>query len=287
MIPPLMHRFLLIICLLFSLLSTTLEAKAYPKRKSVEFVIVVPSRNNERWVIKNLESIISQTYPHFTVVYINDSSTDLTGSFVDAFVSAHKLQTKFTVIHNKVRKGAMQNLYEAISKIDPGKVVIDLDGDDRLADPKVLEYLAEIYGEYSPNHPNATWVTYGSFKSDPPGYPNCSHKFPKEVCKKRSFRSHPWQSSHLKTFYAKLFQNIKEEDFKHHGDYFPMTSDLAIMFPILEQASRGHIYFVKKVLCIYNIANPIQDTKMNAQLQQHLERVIRQKPRYPALTTLF
>ncbi|MDB6080969.1 MAG: hypothetical protein JWO53_241, partial [Chlamydiia bacterium] len=265
--------------ILFCLFSYECQAKI-PKNPPIEFVIVIPSYNNEKWVIKNLESVVCQTYPHWSIYYINDCSQDSTGAILDQFILSKGIGNKCTVIHNKERRGALANLYTAIHNIDEKKIIVDLDGDDRLSNPYVLEYLASIYGKRTVNHPRATWLTYGSFQSDPSGYPNCSSPFPPHVLKKRTFRSHPWRSSHLKTFYAKLFHLVKREDLLWNGIFFPMTSDLAIMFPMLEMASQGHIRFVKKIVHIYNISSPLQDHKVNSQLQRKLEATIREQKPY-------
>src|ERR1700730_12157659 len=62
------------------------EATTNPE-DPIEFVIVIPSYNNEKWCIGNLESVMTQTYPHFTVCYINDCSSDKTGELVDQYVN--------------------------------------------------------------------------------------------------------------------------------------------------------------------------------------------------------
>lgn len=272
---------------LFATLSYGCFAKEQQKKSTIEFVVVIPSYNNEKWVIKNLQSIVRQSYRNWKIYYIDDSSSDQTGQLVDNFIEEHKIAHKCTVIHNKVRKGALANLYNAINDIAPEKVIVDLDGDDRLADPFVLEYLASIYSEKPVNDPHAVWLTYGSFKSDPPGYIPHLREFPETIMKAKTFRSYRWISSHLKTFYAKLFHLIKRDDLLWNGNFFPMASDLAIMFPMLEMASKGHIHFVKKVVHIYNVANPLQDRKVDNQLQVQLEHVIRSKRAYKAVKTLF
>lgn len=54
---------------------------------------------------------------------------------------------------------------------------------------------------------------------------------------------------------------------------------LTMMFPMLEMA--GHrSKFVSDILYIYNVANPINDSKVNIQLQQGLEKLIRAKRKY-------
>ena len=88
--------------------------------------------------------------------------------------------------------------------------------------------------------------------------------------------------SHLKTFYAWLFKKIDVEDLKIGGEFFPMTWDQAMMFPMLEMAGDRHA-FIKETLYVYNMTNPINDNRVNAKLQRDLEKRIRSKPSYDKL----
>ena len=51
-----------------------------------QFVIMVPSYNNAEWFERTLDSIFSQTYQNFRVIYIDDASTDGAGEFVRAYI---------------------------------------------------------------------------------------------------------------------------------------------------------------------------------------------------------
>jgi hypothetical protein len=54
------------------------------------------------------------------------------------------------------------------------------------------------------------------------------------------------------------------------------------MFPMLEMS--GHrAKFISEVLYIYNAANPINDCKVDRQLQRSLETAIRMQKRYDRL----
>jgi glycosyltransferase involved in cell wall biosynthesis len=268
------------IILLFALclLGHTLSAQS---SKDIEFAIVIPSYNNEKWVSRNLESIVLQKNQNWKLYYINDASIDRTKHLVEKFIESHHLQDKITLINNTQRKGALANLYSTIMTLKPTQVVVTVDGDDFLYNSRVLDILAKAYA-----NPDV-WMTYGNFTSSPKGWPSCCEEIPQKIAKNRSFRSYKWVSSHLRTFYAKLFQNIKKEDLLWHGKFFPMTWDMAFMFPMLEMASEGHFKFIKDITYIYNVRNPINDHRVNAQLQRDLETYIRKRPPYQALSELF
>ncbi len=246
-----------------------------------DFVVVIPSYNNEKYCLGNLESLRTQTYPYWRAIYINDSSTDRTGELVDAYVRHFNLGHKIQVVHNKKNVGAMANFYTWINKINPQHVVVNLDGDDRLAHPKVLETLASVYADKN------VWMTYGSYRPEPDDFVRVCAPLPDWVVKKNAFRDYTWVTSHLRSYYAKLFQNIKKKHFMYKGKFVPMACDLAIMFPALEQSSRGHIRYIHEDLYIYNYQTPINDAKKNQSLILKMDKHIRRMSRYKPINTLF
>src|SRR5919199_2041593 len=50
--------------------------------------VILPARNEEKYIAKCLDSLISQSYPYFEIVAINDSSSDRTGEIIQSY---HKL----------------------------------------------------------------------------------------------------------------------------------------------------------------------------------------------------
>ena len=247
----------------------------------IEFAIIIPSYNNEKWCIQNLESVVSQAYPHFSIYYINDASTDKTKELVTGYIQTKKLGSKCHFIDNKVRKGALCNLYETIQTIPATHVIVTVDGDDLLAHQYVLHTIAYEYLKKD------TWLTYGNWRSDPLGYRSPCDHIPSTILKKNAFRSYKWVTSQLRTFYAKLFQLIKKEDLLYEGKFFPVSWDLAMMFPMLEMASKKHIRFIDQILYIYNIKNPLNDFKTNPTLQIELGNSVRAKQPYTPLKKLF
>jgi glycosyltransferase involved in cell wall biosynthesis len=249
--------------------------------KPIEFVIVTPSYNNEKWCKSNISSVANQTYPYWNLVYVNDASTDRTKNYIEEFVEKNHLQNKCQIIHNKKRVGAMANFYKVISKLDPHKVVVSLDGDDRLAHDRVLEFLANVYADKN------VWITYGSYKTEPSYQESLTAPFPEEVIKNRSFRSYRWVASHLRTYFAKLFQCVKKRDFMWKGSYVKSACDIAIMMPLLELAANGHIRYIPEILYLYNVNNPISDVVIHRKLQATIEHVIRKRLPYQPLSVLF
>jgi glycosyltransferase involved in cell wall biosynthesis len=173
-----------------------------------EFAVIVPSYNNAKWCQKNLLSIANQSYPYFHLYYIDDASTDETNALAGQVIASTSLKDKTTCIYNKQRKGALANYYNTIHTLEPHKIVVCVDGDDWLAHDLVLSVVASHYIH------DEVWLTYGDFEIDPPGIlEGRCEAIPEEVRKLNAIRSYSFVASHLKTFYAKLFQNIKKKIF--------------------------------------------------------------------------
>jgi len=270
---------------MFTILRTLIASLliiAHTQASDTHFAVVVPSYNNELWVQQNLQSLATQDYSNWSLYYINDCSTDQTGKRAEELVKELHLKSKTTLIHNTERHGALANIYNTVQQCKPHDVIVLLDGDDRLAHSTVLSHLAHVYAD------STVWMTYGSFVCDPPGGTKTTcESIPEKVARKNRFRKHSWVTSHLRTFYAKLFHLIKKEDLLWEGEFFPTTWDLAIMFPLLEMASHGHYKYIQEVLYVYNTQNPLMDRKIHGKLQRKLGKYIRAKERYQPIDTLF
>jgi len=247
-----------------------------------EFFIVSPSYNNNLYYKDNLESIFSQTNKAWKLCYIDDCSEDKTGELVTEYVQKRGMQDKCLVICNKVRQGAMANIYHAIhTYCSPEDIVVCLDGDDMFYDNTVLQTLADIYSDPS------VWITHGSCKQLSTGKRKVnSFSYTKKIMRKRLFRKVFWYGDHIRSFYAKLFQKILKKDLMFEGKFFQMTYDMAIMFPMLEMASQGHIRYVKRFMLLYNDCTQINDHKVNLRLQQAMDEHIRSLPKYKPLKHL-
>ncbi len=272
---------LLLLFLLFPLLLSAF----HERQDDVEIVVVICSYNNEPYVEENLKSLFRQDYQKWKMIYINDASTDRTATEVDRCVFKYSMQKNCVCVHNKERKGAMENLNTAIRALAPHKLVVQLDGDDMFKDDTVLSHIAKVFRDKN------IWLSYGNYESYPknaPGWHHDScHAFPEEVIKNGTFRYYTWVAYPVRAFYAKLFQNIKETDLKYKGRFFSVVSDTGMMHPMLEMAREGHIHFEKKVLYIYRVNTGSNDFLVRRPLMDEVSAYIKSLPRYPALKQLF
>lgn len=239
--------------------------------------IIVPSYNNEQWVKRNLDSLCTQRYINYHVIYIDDCSTDVTTALVRAYITKHALRNKVTLVQNTQRLGALQNLYIAINGLQDTDIVVLCDGDDWLAHADVLAYINLIYTK------KRIVLSYGSYINTEGRY--VGEPIPQAIIKQYALRNLRWVSSHLRTFYAGLFKQIKKEDLLYQDQFFATAWDLAIMFPMIEMAQEKAI-FVPSSLYIYNLANPISDFRKHKEQQLFFDKIIRAKQPYKKLQSL-
>ena len=248
---------------------------SFVKNNELRFVIVIPSYNNKNWYECNLDSVLSQRYKNYRVIYLDDCSPDGTGALVQKYIDEHDVNNRITLIKNTERKGALANLYCAIHSCNDNEIIVNLDGDDWFAHEKVLSIMARAYRDAN------VWLTYGRY-IDSWGGLGCCRKIDQDVITQNLYRKEPNAASHLRTFYAWLFKAIKLEDLLYQGAFFSMTWDWAMMYPMLEM-SGGRFKFISNILYIYNTDNPINDSKVDGQLQIDLGELIQQKKPYQPL----
>ena len=243
-------------------------------------VVITCSYNNASFYKWNLDSIFEQEYSNYHVIYIDDCSTDGTYLLVKKYLADYGFDERFILYRNAMRQRALANLYYAIHTCNATDIIIILDGDDRFAHSKVLQRINQAYA-----NPDV-WLTYGQFQVYPSGEHGFCAPYPKHIIQRNGFRYYPHTPSHLRTFYAGLFQKIKKDDLMFQGDFFPVTYDLAIMFPMIEMA-RSHHLFIPDVLLQYNGSNPISDHCIDKGLQRKFDLIIRARTCYREIESPF
>ena len=240
-------------------------------------VVVVPTYNNSRWCIKNIESIIMQQYDNYHVYIIDDCSTDDTYEKLQSYIIQHRLEDKVTLRRNAIHQGPMANWYHTIHDLEDHLIVLNIDGDDWLPDDQVFVKINKAY------HDRRIWMTFGQFKVGERGYLGFCRRHAPDVIRSHEYRSTEWLSSHLRTYYVWLFKKIDRNDFMYQDTFFPTTCDRAIMYPLLEMCA-GHYYcFEDDVLYIYNAQNPLAEVRIHLKTQKKMNRYIQRLPAYKPL----
>lgn len=276
------QRLIIFFIILFSSTHPLISKETASKSKSKpQLLVFTGSYNNVRWIDRYVRSLASQDYRHWKCVYVNDASSDQTSALIKKTVKKYKVDNHFKIIDNPTRHGLVDNMFTYLNKISGKYVVVIIDGDDFLAHKRVFSRIAKAY-----KNPK-TWTTYGNYKAVPKNIEHKSlcHPIPKKIKDPLFFRKSPWFTSHLRTFYAKLFHKIKKEDLQENGQFFQTAGDVATMLPILEMSRKGHILFIPEVLLFYNTINPLSDYH-KIQEQQRVDKFIRKKAPYMPLKKL-
>ncbi len=156
-------------------------------------------------------------------------------------------------------------------------MVILLDGDDKLYDEHVFTKINQAYLDKS------IWLVYSNYEYMSDGRPGHNNYIPELIQSNNYFRYYKWVSSHLKTFYSWLFKKIKKEDLLYEEEFFQATSDRAIMYPMLEMASKGHIKYIPEIWYVYRDNTGFNDNKTNRYLQLHIKDILIKKEPYTPL----
>lgn len=216
-------------------------------------VIIVPSRNNnelfegkERYKL-NLDSIFSQDYSNYRVIYIDDCSTDGTADAVERYVQEKGQSDRVTLIKNIRRWGPSRNRYIGTHLCDDNEIVMYLDGDDWFAHSSVLRIINCAYDDPD------IWLTYSHFRHAPDdGTLSGGIEIPSWVISQNAYRKYGWHYHSLKTFYAWLAKRVKLEDLLYEGNFLPIASDMIETFPLVEM-SDGRFKFIEDVLYIASV----------------------------------
>jgi len=241
-----------------------------------EFAIVVPTYNNSRYCIENLVSVAYQSYDNYHVYIIDDASTDNTYNAIITYIHEHELYDKVTLLHNTERMGAAANYYQVIHLLPDHVIVLNVDGDDKLAHNNVLSTLNWVYEDQD------IWMTYGQFRQIPSQEIGFCKPIAIDTIANHTYRNSEWLTSHLRTYYVWLFKKIDKQDLCYEGIFVQACADRAIVYPLLEMCA-GHFACISEVLYLYNCANPLADVRKNLTLQQNMCRYIRSLPSYKPL----
>lgn len=206
-----------------------------------------------------LASLQEQDYPNFEVIFLDDASTD-------GYHEIIPIQNdRFQLIRRDLRMGLAANLHQLLlDHCEPDDIAVVLDGDDWLACSDALSWIDRCYREQD------CWVLYGQFQ-----YSTGEYGFSQPFATPDDFHllRQRWQTTHIKTFRAGLYQRIADQDpdfscmKDNNGEWLKAAVDSALMFPLLEMAGFDKVRFNEKILYIYNDDNPLSHHKTNLQYQ--------------------
>lgn len=105
--------------------------------------IIMSSYNNERDVIKAINSVIAQSYPNWELVISDDASTDQTKALIDSFVDS-----RIRRFHSEINQGIVKQMNMLFAQAQ-GDYITILDADDMISPDKLTLQLKAF--ENNPN----------------------------------------------------------------------------------------------------------------------------------------
>ena len=239
----------------------------------MKIIIMTTLYNAEKYISRCIESVKTQSFKNFKMVITNDLSTDNSSNIVKELI---KDDDRFMLIENKTKFYQPGNYYQ-ISKlpfIEDEDILVTLDGDDWFSSSDVLSRVFSYYFRTNYLMSFGQFIHYHSEGTYSPGFTRRPNSL-------TNIRKQPWTTSHLRTFKAKVFKAIKEEDLiAPTGNYWEVTGDQAIVFPMIEMVGEENIYFTNDVNLIYNVETSLNDYKVNTDRQKQYEQLIRNKEPY-------
>lgn len=253
--------------------------------QDVQFHVVVPFYNAQKWITRCLGSIAEQTHPKVNVLCMDDASKDSGGTYAEMYCNHHD---GWRYHRNETNLKCPRNLVEAmklLGKIDQRDVIFLLDGDDYLPHPGVLTRMGELFGEAD------IWMTYGQYMSDPPDW-HCAPAVPppSDTLTSREWRSAPMFFNHPIVFRKFLWDSIPEDAFKDgYGNWFTAGYDRTIIYPLIERSTLiteekivvPHWRFINEVAYVYNAENPISEWRVVKEAAEAVNEVHNRPPLPP------
>lgn len=119
------------------------QRKSYKKSKSAPLVsVIIPAHNEEKSIIRCLESVRKNTHRKLQIIVINDASTDNTRKVVKEYIKKHN-NRDIKLMYKQKNVGKAGALNHALRRAVKGEFVMTLDADSLIGKKAIknsLEY---------------------------------------------------------------------------------------------------------------------------------------------------
>lgn len=274
------------------------------EKKLNKIKVIIPFYNPGQFIEMCINSVLTQDYENYEVLFIDDCSSD--GSYDKIPACTFKtnadgkpeldsegnyiIESKHPILEitkckNVVawraseRNTALPNIHNGIVNFctDPDDIVVIWDGDDWAINKNTLSFINDFYNE------NDCWFSYGSaIWTD--GRKCFSRPYTKENFSK--IRKIPYQISHLRTWRAGVYHQIIKQDpelkcFKDKdGEWYRSCYDVPLCFALCEISGFDKVKHNSKPIYVYNRDNPISDDKVDQNLQTSIHIETSNKPSF-------
>lgn len=134
----------------------------------MDFSIIIPVYNVEKYIEQCIESILSQKYMNFELILVNDGSTDRSGEICEIYSKKDK---RVITIHKK--NGGQSEARNCGLNKSKGKYIIFIDSDDYIANDN---FLLDIH-EKTKNDHDIILFKFKKYYDDKNSFSNCSFSF--------------------------------------------------------------------------------------------------------------
>jgi len=234
------------------------------------FVFVAPMFNASDTLPKMLHSLYGQSYENWRLILIDDVSSEIhkdnCRKTIEKFESLSPGKTQ--VVWNLQKEWEVSNVLKGIRTCDDEDIVCRIDADDWLTE---LDCLAIVNYVYESTACDIAWTAHRwSFSDKNISGPMANDADP---------YSHPWVSSHLKTFRKRLLNSVRDENYRgEDGNYIKRAGDQAIYLPALHN-SKNRV-FIPRVMYHYTIKDVPETYQTTDAVFQRDEAVFLRKRGY-------
>jgi glycosyltransferase involved in cell wall biosynthesis len=221
-----------------------------PNEIQNSFVFIMPSYNGAKWIKRIFDSIKSQTYQNYRIIYINDCSDDNTIAELNAYTKLHP-NINIMLINNQTRQWPAYSRYVACREVYNNEICVFLDGDDWLVDNDCLKTLNTVF-----QNPNI-YATFGSMENAPWQFKKWK-KYNRLVINDGEGAYFP----HLRTTRASIAKAIPPYYMQTEtGDWLHVCTDVGLFMAVIEAVGTEGYVFLKNAFVHYNTSNHNKNTK--------------------------
>jgi glycosyltransferase involved in cell wall biosynthesis len=239
------------------------------KNKLIKFVIVIYAKNCKDTYLNNLESIFSQIYKRYRVIYINDNSSDNTHDKVKEFVNENGI-LNMKIINNKQSLGLMQSRFEAYNSCFSEEVCVFINGHDSFTDLDTLSYLNKVFHEIK------ILAFFGGKESDINNIVNIDNPIYKllDITEKNMNRETYDYFPELQAVSVNVLKYIGNEHvIDQNGNFYNFNEDYFLFSQVIELIKRNYFINQHRIL-YYSENNNIFEMQDNYIIDEELEEEI-------------
>lgn len=219
--------------------------------------IFIPVYNFGNFLQACFKSLKTQTYKNFTVLIIDDGSTDNSSSIIAQWL---KQFPSVKLLTNTSNKGGGHTKWQAIEyvrkKAQKNDIFTILDGDDSYKQTTALELIVNTYLT------KKCWVTHGS--ADGKFSKHTNTQMPINIATLRSDPQFNFQ--HPRTSLCFLLDYVKKEDFQDEKkSWLQRVTDRLFIYKLIELTGKDRVYNIKENIYFYrehadNVRNKVSAT---------------------------